>query len=100
MLFRSFHSIPAGELPDGFSADDLTPSTMKHLPAELHSEVVSAYAQAMAPTFLYLVPIAAIGFILTLFLRDRRLSTEAGLVARGELSADEIHDGRDAAAST
>lgn len=95
-----FHSIPAGELPDGFSADDLTPSTMKHLPAELHSEVVSAYAQAMAPTFLYLVPIAAIGFILTLFLRDRRLSTEAGLVARGELSADEIHDGRDAAAST
>ena len=53
-------------------------------PTEIHTEVVNAYAQAMAPTFLYLVPIAALGFVISLFLRDRRLSTEAGLVARGE----------------
>lgn len=57
---------------------------MKRLPEEIHTEVVNAYAQAMAPTFLYLVPIAALGFVISLFLRDRRRSTEAGLVARGE----------------
>ena len=79
-----FHAIPAGDLPHGFSADDLTPSTIKRLPEEIHTEVVNAYAQAMAPTFFYLVPIAALGFVISLFLRDRRLSTEAGLVARGE----------------
>ncbi len=54
------------------------------LPEEIHTEVVNAYAQAMAPTSLYLVPTAALRFVISLFLRDRRLSTKAGLVARGE----------------
>lgn len=91
-----FDRIPAGGLPHGFSADDLTPSSMRQLPPEIHTEVVNAYAQAMAPTFVYLVPIAAVGFILTLFLRDRRLSTEAGLVSRGEASVAEGPEDRDA----
>lgn len=95
-----FHSIPDDRLPHGFSADDLTPTTIKQLPTEMHTEVVNAYAQAMAPTFLILVPIAAVGFILTLFLRDRRLSTEAGLVARGEATVDQPASDREAAAST
>ena len=91
-----FHSIPDDRLPHGFSADDLTPSTIKQLPTEIHTEVVNAYAQAMTPTFLYLVPIAAVGFILTLFLRDRRLSTQAGLVARGQAEGTGKPDATDA----
>lgn len=68
------------------SAGELTPSRVGELKAidpEAYHQVVGAYASAMAPTFWYLVPVAVIGFVLTLFLRDRRLSTNAGLVARG-----------------
>lgn len=83
-----FEGADAAHLPHGFSSADLTPDMMKKLPADIQSEVINAYAQAMAPTFWYLAPIAAIGFVLTLFLRNRRLSTEAGLVARGEVPAE------------
>ena len=82
-----FDAAPAGDLPRGVDGANLSPETIKELPAEVQSEVINAYAQAMAPTFWFLVPVAALGFVLTLFLRNRRLSTTAGLVARGEVEA-------------
>ena len=62
----------------------LTPDDVKDLPEHLHTAVVNAYVDAMAPSFWYLVPIAVVGFVLSLFLRNKALSTKAGLVARGE----------------
>ncbi|GAA3953833.1 MDR family MFS transporter [Gordonia caeni] len=76
--------VPPQELPKGLGDGDLTPDVVRNLPEPLHTQVVDAYVNAMAPTFWYLVPIAAIGFVLTLFLRNKTLSTQAGLVARGE----------------
>ncbi|MFM9376986.1 MDR family MFS transporter [Gordonia sp. VNK21] len=76
--------IPKGTLPEHMHANDLTPSMVKDLPEPLHTDVVNAYVDAMAPTFWYLVPVAAVGFVLSLFLRDKALSTQAGLQARGE----------------
>ena len=76
--------VPPQDLPKGLGDGDLTPDVVRDLPEPLHTQVVDAYVNAMAPTFWYLVPIAAIGFVLTLFLRNKTLSTQAGLVARGE----------------
>jgi len=68
--------------------NSLTPAVVAALPEPLHTGVVDAYANALAPTFWYLVPLLAFGFVLTLFLREVKLSDVAGMVARAEASAD------------
>jgi predicted MFS family arabinose efflux permease len=70
------------------TTDGLTPAIVAELPEPLHSGVVDAYANALAPAFWYLVPLLALGFVLTLFLREVKLSDVAGMVARGEAVAD------------
>jgi EmrB/QacA subfamily drug resistance transporter len=62
----------------------LTPAAVAALPAPLQDGVVDAFADALAPAFWYLVPLLAAGFVLTLFLREVKLSEVAGMVARGE----------------
>ncbi len=79
--------IPIDKMPAGVTHGDLTPDLVRSLPEPLHTEVVDAYVNAMAPAFWYLVPVAAIGFVASLFLRNKALSTKAGLVARGEAQA-------------
>jgi EmrB/QacA subfamily drug resistance transporter len=64
--------------------DSLTPAAVAALPAPLQDGVVDAFADALAPAFWYLVPLLAAGFVLTLFLREVKLSDVAGMVARGE----------------
>lgn len=72
--------------PSG-SAESLTPAVVSQLPAQLHDGVVNAYTEALAPAFWYLVPLLALGFVLTLFLREVKLSDVAGMVARGEATS-------------
>lgn len=62
----------------------LDPQTLSQLPDELRDGVVTAYADALAPVFWYLLPFIAIAFVLSLFLKQIPLSDVAGLVARGE----------------
>ena len=45
---------------------------------------MTAYADALAPVFWYLLPFIVIAFVLSLFLKQIPLSDVAGLVARGE----------------
>ncbi len=71
----------------GAHADSLTPAVVAQLPEPVRDGIVTAYADALAPAFWYLVPLLALGFVLTLLLREVTLSTEAGLVARGEAVA-------------
>jgi EmrB/QacA subfamily drug resistance transporter len=68
----------------GEATATIDPSALAELPAELREGVVSAYADALAPVFWYLVPFIAIAFVLALFLKQIPLSDVAGLVARGE----------------
>ncbi|GAA1161290.1 MDR family MFS transporter [Ornithinicoccus hortensis] len=68
----------------GAGADSLTPAIVNSLPEPYHSGVVEGYADALAPSFWYLVPLLALGFLLTLFLKEIKLSDIAGMVARGE----------------
>ncbi|MEP7764962.1 MDR family MFS transporter [Sanguibacter sp. 25GB23B1] len=67
----------------------VTPAAVQSFDEPLRSGVVDAFAGALAPAFWYLVPLLAIGFVLTLFLREVALSGEAGMVARGEATTSE-----------
>lgn len=62
----------------------LDPKTLNQLPAPLRDGVVTAYADALAPVFWYLLPFIGIAFVLALVLKQIPLSDVAGLVARGE----------------
>ncbi|SFN60220.1 MDR family MFS transporter [Mycetocola miduiensis] len=62
----------------------LDPQTLATLPDTVRDGVVTAYADALAPVFWYLLPFIAIAFLLSLFLKRIPLSDVAGLVARGE----------------
>ena len=81
-----FAGAPAGAGAAG--TDGLTPAVVAALPEPLHTGVIDAYASALAPAFWYLVPLLVLGFVLTLFLREVKLSDVAGMVARGEAVAD------------
>ncbi|MDM8083575.1 MDR family MFS transporter [Cellulomonas cellasea] len=82
-----FGGVPAESLPAGASTSGLTPAVVAELPEPLHSGVVNAFTDALAPAFWYLVPLVVVAFVLTLFLREVKLSNEAGMVARGEAVA-------------
>ncbi|UFU05239.1 MDR family MFS transporter [Ruania halotolerans] len=74
--------------------DSLTPQAVNEMPAAVKQIVVDSYADALAPSFWYLVPLLAAGFLLTLFLREVTLSDTAGMVARGEAVMEQAaHDG-------
>ncbi|MET1052063.1 MAG: MDR family MFS transporter [Mycetocola sp.] len=62
----------------------LDPQTLSQLPDAIRDGVVTAYADALAPVFWYLVPFIGLAFLLSLFLKQIALSDVAGLVARGE----------------
>ena len=87
-LTEVFASVPGAADGAGSGGSSLTPAIVAQLPEPLHSGVVDAYAAALAPAFWYLVPLVAVAFVLTLFLREVTLSDVAGMVARGEAVAD------------
>jgi len=72
----------------GAAGSSLTPAVVTALPEPLHTGVVNAFAQALAPAFWYLVPVVALALVLTLFMREVKLSDIAGMVARGEAVAE------------
>jgi len=76
----------AGASPDDAqgATSSLDPQTLATLPDSVRDGVVTAYADALAPVFWYLLPFIAIAFVLSLFLKQIPLSDVAGMVARGE----------------
>ncbi|HEY8588841.1 MAG TPA: MDR family MFS transporter [Naasia sp.] len=76
----------AGASPEdaGAATASLDPQTLNQLPDAVRDGIVTAYADALAPVFWYLIPFVAIAFLLSLFLKQIPLSDVAGLVARGE----------------
>ncbi|MFJ2300627.1 MFS transporter [Oerskovia paurometabola] len=75
--------LPPSDVPANFGPDTLTPEAVKGLPAQLHDVVVTAYTDALAPAFWYLVPLGVVGFVIAFFMKEIKLSDKAGLVARG-----------------
>jgi EmrB/QacA subfamily drug resistance transporter len=66
------------------ATSSIDPQTLNALPDEVRDGVVTAYADALAPVFWYLLPFIGIAFLLALVLKQIKLSDVAGLVARGE----------------
>jgi EmrB/QacA subfamily drug resistance transporter len=54
-------------LPAGFSAADVTPAALKHLPAPVLHGFVNGYAATIQSVFLYAVPVAALAFVASWF---------------------------------
>ena len=52
-------------LPAGFSAADVTPAVLGHLPAAVHAGFVAGYAESIQTVFLIAVPIALLAFLAT-----------------------------------
>jgi EmrB/QacA subfamily drug resistance transporter len=55
-------------LPAGFSAADVTPAALKHLPAPVLHGFVTGYAATIQSVFLYAVPVAALAFVASWFI--------------------------------
>ena len=52
-------------LPAGFSAADVTPAALSHLPAAVRTGFVAGYAESIQTVFLIAVPIAVLAFLAT-----------------------------------
>src|SRR6201987_6051351 len=52
-------------LPKGFTAADVTPAGLSHLPAVVHQGFVAGYAESIQTVFLVAVPIAFLAFLAT-----------------------------------
>ncbi|WP_207947608.1 MDR family MFS transporter [Occultella glacieicola] len=84
-LTEGLATVPPEEVPaEGLGIDTLTPEAVHGLPDALKELVVNSYAESLTASFWAFVPLLALGFVLTLFLRDVKLSDTAGMVARGE----------------
>ncbi|MGF0116316.1 MDR family MFS transporter [Promicromonospora sp. Marseille-Q5078] len=81
-----FAGVPGGT--GGASESGLTPAQVQQMPEPFKSGVIDAYADSLAPSFWYLVPLVAVGLVLAIFLPVIKLSDVAGMVARGEAVAD------------
>jgi EmrB/QacA subfamily drug resistance transporter len=81
----------------GEATATLDPQVLSSLPDALREGVVTAYADALAPVFWYLLPFIAISFVLSLFLKQIPLSDVAGLIARGEAIGGEEAEALEAA---
>jgi hypothetical protein len=55
-------------IPKGFSAADVTPAVLSHLPALVRSGFVAGYAESIQTVFVVAVPIAALAFLATWFI--------------------------------
>jgi hypothetical protein len=66
--------MPSGGGLEG-GMNSLTPNSVQHLPAAIHEQVVLAYNDALAPLFLYMVPLALASFVLLLFVKEKPLAT-------------------------
>jgi EmrB/QacA subfamily drug resistance transporter len=81
----ALHGIP---LPSDISASaGASPAVLAHLPAAIRDGFVAGYAQALHTVFLYATPLAALGFVLSLFLKEVPLRDTVRAVDRAHSTA-------------
>jgi EmrB/QacA subfamily drug resistance transporter len=72
------HLLPPGSSAHLPNVQALTPKELDALPASVHSALITAYAYALPPIFLALVPVLAAAFVLSFFLKEKKLRTTIG----------------------
>ena len=67
----------AAQLPrvDNVNMNRITPEYVQHLAEPARSLIATAYSDALAPIFLYVVPLLVVGFALMLTLKEHPLAT-------------------------
>jgi MFS family permease len=84
-IATALHGVP---LPSGISASaGASPAVLEHLPAVIRAGYIAGYAQALHTVFLYATPLAAVGFILSLFLKEVPLRDTVRAVDRAHTTA-------------
>lgn len=59
---------------EALDPNSLTPELVAQLPEQLRGAVVAAYADALTPVFLYLVPLIAVALSIVLFIKEKPLA--------------------------
>ncbi len=72
------HLLPPGSGAHLPNVQALTPKELDALPTAVHSALVTAYAYALPPIFLALVPVLGAAFVLSFFLKEKKLRTTVG----------------------
>ncbi|HEY2277264.1 MAG TPA: MFS transporter, partial [Streptosporangiaceae bacterium] len=72
------HLLPPGSSAHLPNVQALTPKELDALPASVHHALITAYAYALPPIFLALVPVLAAAFVLSFFLKEKQLRTTIG----------------------
>jgi len=82
-LARAVRGVP---LPPGvnLAAAQVHPALLRKLPAALRADVLHGYTLALRPVFLAAVPVAAVAFVLSWFLREVPLRNTSGAADLGE----------------
>jgi EmrB/QacA subfamily drug resistance transporter len=83
------HLLPPGSGAHLPNVQALTPKELDALPHAVHSALVTAYAYALPPIFLGLVPMMAAAFVLSFFLKEKKLRTTIGPEAAPAVEATE-----------
>jgi hypothetical protein len=84
-IAAALHGVP---LPSGISASaGASPAVLKHLPAVIRDGYIAGFAQALHTVFLYATPLAAVGFVLSLFLKEVPLRDTVRAVDRAHSTA-------------
>jgi len=75
-------------LPSGISASaGASPAVLAHLPAAIRDGYIAGYAQALHTVFLFATPLSALGFVLSLFLKEVPLRDTVKAVDRAHSTA-------------
>jgi EmrB/QacA subfamily drug resistance transporter len=84
-IAAALHGVP---LPSGISASaGASPAVLQHLPAVIRDGYVAGFGQALHTVFLYATPLAALGFVLSLFLKEVPLRDTVRAVDRAHSTA-------------
>jgi len=84
-IARALHGVA---LPSGISASaGASPAVLKALPATIRDGYIAGYAQALHTVFLFAAPLAALGFVLSLFLKEVPLRDTVRAVDRAHSTA-------------
>jgi EmrB/QacA subfamily drug resistance transporter len=75
-------------LPHGITASaGASPAVLQHLPAVIRDGYIAGFAHALHTVFLYATPLAALGFVLSLFLKEVPLRDTTRAVDRAQSTA-------------
>ena len=84
-IAAALHGVP---LPSGLSPSaGASPAVLQHLPAVIRDGYIAGYAQALHTVFLFATPLAALGFVLSLFLKEVPLRDTVRAVDRAQSTA-------------